>query len=80
VVAFIVNVVFVSINLLFFKSTDNPNFERKSAPIIGRFTDAITNGKIKSLLSPRFNLRVLFPYVFIIEPFAAVSNISGSFL
>lgn len=68
------NFVFESIKRLFLRSTNKPNLDRKSAPMIGRFTSANIKEKIKSLRRPKSILSNFDPKVLIVVPLAAVSS------
>lgn len=61
--AHVVTEVVVSIKRFDFRSTRIPNFAKKSAPMIGRLTAAITKLCTKSLRRPRLTVTSLVPNV-----------------
>lgn len=62
-----------STSLLCLTSTSNPNFNKKSAPIVGRETFATINVQVNLRRRPRSRARVILPYVSMRELFAAKS-------
>ena len=71
---FVFNSIMGSIIFLFRTSTSNPNFFRKSEPIIALFTSAITNVHGKFFLSSMLIVFTIFSYVGIILLFVANSS------
>lgn len=63
--------VFLSIKSFLFTSTNKSNFFKKSVPIIGSLTSAITKFQSNSRRRPKDTLMRRSPKVFILDPFAA---------